>query len=210
MPLAYDRPAPVACKKRSSGSVTRPGADRCSARSTAITRTMAFTGSATTIVIVLFLAKPARDTGRAMSQENVEVVRRIYAALDLSVPGSVSRFDGSPESIKGLIDPEIEWQGPREFPDLAETVHGYAGMARYGAKIAEVLDDYRMVPERFIDAGGDRVLVFSREGGRGRGQRAEVETHLTAHLWTLKDGKAVRMQSYWERADALEAVGLRE
>ena len=29
-------------------------------------------------------------------------------------------------------------------------------------------------------------------------------------LWTLKDGKAVRMQSYWEREDALEAVGLSE
>ena len=63
---------------------------------------------------------------------------------------------------------------------------------------------------RFIDAGGDRVLVFSREGGRGKGSGAEVFTHLTAHLWTLKDGKAVRMQSYWERVDALAAVGLSE
>jgi ketosteroid isomerase-like protein len=145
-----------------------------------------------------------------MSQQNVEIVRRIYAALDLSVPGSVSRYDGPPESVKDVIDPEIEWQGPREFPDLAETVHGYTGMARYGAKIAEALDDYRMVPERFIDAGGDRVLVFSREGGRGKGSGAEVQTHLTAHIWTLRDGKAVRMQSIWERADALEAVGLSE
>jgi ketosteroid isomerase-like protein len=145
-----------------------------------------------------------------MSQQNVEIVRRIYAALDLSVPGSVSRFGGPPESIKGFIDPEIEWQGPREFPDLAETVYGYEGMARYGAKIAEALDDYRMVPERFIDAGDDRVLVFSREGGRGKGSGAEVQTHLTALLWTLKDGKAARMQSYWERSDALEAVGLSE
>jgi ketosteroid isomerase-like protein len=67
-----------------------------------------------------------------------------------------------------------------------------------------------MVPERFIDAGHDRVLVFSREGGRGKESGAEVQTHLTAHLWTLRDGKAIRMQSYWERAEALEAVGLSE
>jgi ketosteroid isomerase-like protein len=145
-----------------------------------------------------------------MSQENVEIVRRIYAALDLSVPGSVSKYRGPPESIKALIDPEIEWQGPREFPDLAETVYGYEGMARYGAKIADALDDYRMVPERFIDAGDRQVVVLSREGGRGKDSGAEVQTHLTAHLWTLKDGKAVRMQSYWERADALAAVGLSE
>ncbi len=146
-----------------------------------------------------------------MSQENVEIMRRIYAALlNWSVPGSVNEAREPPESTRDLIHPEIEWRGPREFPDLAETVYGYAGMAQYAAKIAEALDDYRMVPERFIDAGDDRVLVFSREGGRGKGSGAEVQTHLTAHLWTLRDGKAVQMHSYWERADALEAAGLSE
>ena len=67
-----------------------------------------------------------------------------------------------------------------------------------------------MVAEEFIDAGGDQVLVFTREGGRGRGSGAEVETHPTGHLWTLRDGKAIRLQSYWERYEALEAAGLRE
>jgi ketosteroid isomerase-like protein len=65
-----------------------------------------------------------------------------------------------------------------------------------------------MTPEEFIDAGADKVLVFSREGGRGRGSGADVVTQPTAHLWTMRDGKAIRMQSYWERADALEAAGL--
>lgn len=67
--------------------------------------------------------------------------------------------------------------------------------------------------------GGDRassptspsqVLVFAREGGRGKGSGAEVQTNPTAHLYTMRNGKAVRMQSYWERADALEAVGLED
>jgi ketosteroid isomerase-like protein len=75
-------------------------------------------------------------------------------------------------------------------------------------KLNEVFDDYRMVAEEFIDAGDDQVLVFAREGGRGKGSGAEVETHPTAHLYRIRAGKAVRMQSYWERADALEAVGL--
>jgi ketosteroid isomerase-like protein len=145
-----------------------------------------------------------------MSQENVEIVRRIYAVLDVSVPGSVSTVSVPTEPFGMLIDSEIEWNFPREFPDLAEPYYGYEGAKQYRRKIAEVLDDYRMEPERFIDAGDDRVLVFSREGGRGKGSGAEVFTHLTAHIWTLKDGKAVRMQSIWERADALEAVGLSE
>jgi ketosteroid isomerase-like protein len=135
-----------------------------------------------------------------MSQENVEIVRRAYEAL------TGGRLDDWFE----FLDPEIEWRGPREFPDLAEPHFGHEGVARYGAKLNEALDDYRMTPEEFIDAGEDQVLVFSREGGRGRGSGAEVETNPTAHLWTLRDGKAIRMQSYWERSDALEAVGLSE
>ena len=145
-----------------------------------------------------------------MSQENVETVRRIYAAMDLSVPGSVSQLSAPREPWRLLINPDIEWCGPREFPDLAEPVFGYEGIVAYAAKIAEALDDYRMMPERFIDAGDDQVLVFSREGGRGKGSGAEVETHPTAHLWTLRDGLAIRMQSHWEREDALKAVGLVE
>jgi ketosteroid isomerase-like protein len=133
-----------------------------------------------------------------MSQENVEIVRRMYDAF------AEGRLDFE------FVAPDIEWRGPREFPDLSEPWYGHEGVTRYFTKLAEIFDDYRMVPERFIDAGDDRVLVFSREGGRGKGSGAQVETHLTAHLWTMKDGKAVRMQSYWERADALEAVGLSE
>jgi ketosteroid isomerase-like protein len=145
-----------------------------------------------------------------VSKENVEIVRRLYAAMDLSVPGAVSEISEPLELWKSLIDPDIEWCGPREFPDLAEPVFGYQGIVAYAAKIAEALDDYRMTPEQFIDAGDGQVLVFSREGGRGKGSGAEVETHPTAHLWTLKDGLAIRMQSYWERDEALKAVGLQE
>jgi ketosteroid isomerase-like protein len=134
-----------------------------------------------------------------MSQENVEIVRRAYEGF---------AEHGVPDF--GFLDPEVEWRGPREFPDLAEPHFGHEGVGRYFAKVNEAFDDYRVVPEEFIDAGGGQVLVFSREGGRGKGSGAEVQTHLTAHLWTIRDGKAVRMQSYWERSDALEAAGLRE
>jgi ketosteroid isomerase-like protein len=134
-----------------------------------------------------------------MSQENVEVVRRGYAAWEKT--GSLD-FE--------FLDPEIEWRGPREFPDLAEPRFGHDGVTEYLATLNEAFEDYRMGPEEFIDAGDDRVLVFSREGGRGKGSGAEVQTHPTAHLWTIRDGKAIRMESYWERAEALEAAGLRE
>jgi ketosteroid isomerase-like protein len=135
-----------------------------------------------------------------MSRENVELVRR----------GIYEPYAEGGEFAFNFLDPEIEWLGPREFPDLAEPHYGHDGVRRYLDKLSEAIEDYRMVPEEFIDAGADQVLVFSREGGRGRGSGAEVQTHPTAHLWRLRNGKAIRMQSYWERSDALEAVGLRE
>ncbi len=139
-----------------------------------------------------------------MSQENVEAVRRGYVAMARTLADYPNDFPDLTE----FLDPEIEWRGPREFPDLAEPRYGYEGVRSYLDTLFEALEEYRMTPEEFIDAGADKVLVFSREGGRGRGSGADVVTQPTAHLWTMRDGKAVRMQSYWERADALEAAGL--
>ena len=141
-----------------------------------------------------------------MSQDNVELVRRGYEVLRQAFDGS----SGDVPDLGAFLDPEIEWRGPREFPDLAEPRYGHDGVRSYVATLSEAIEDYRMAPEEFIDAGDDQVLVFSREGGRGRGSGAEVVTQPTAHLWTIRDGKATRMQSYWERAEALEAAGLSE
>ncbi len=128
----------------------------------------------------------------------MEAVRRGYKAF---ATGQLD-FD--------FLDPEIDWRGPREFPDLAEPHHGHDGVRRYMEKLTEVFDDYSMVAEEFIDVEPEQVLVFAREGGRGRGSQAPVQTHPTAHLWTIREGRAVRMQSYWERPEALEAAGLSE
>jgi ketosteroid isomerase-like protein len=144
-----------------------------------------------------------------MSQENVEIVRRGYTALVKGLNNRSEVDGGDFDAFFEWLDPKIEWHGPREFPDLAEQRFGHDGVRDYVTTLFEAFDDYRMVPEDFIDAGGDRVLVFSREGGRGRGSGVEV-VKPTAHVWTILNGKAVRMESYWERSDALKAAGLSE
>ena len=141
-----------------------------------------------------------------MSQENVEIVRRGYEVMTQYLRD----YPAALPPLGEFLDPEIEWRGPREFPDLAEARYGHDGVRAYIDKLFEVLDDYRMAPEEFIDAGGDQVLVFSREGGSGKGSGAAVQTHPTGHLWTIRDGMAVEMESYWERSEALEAAGLSE
>jgi hypothetical protein len=63
--------------------------------------------------------------------------------------------------------------------------------------------------EELIDAG-DQVLVLIRFGGRGKMSGAEVEV-LVWNLWTFREGESVRWTySGEDRAEALEAAGLRE
>jgi len=135
-----------------------------------------------------------------VSQENVEIVCELYEAFNR----------GELDAYLWMLDPDFVWQGPQEIPDLAGTYRGAEGVRRYLSELMEVFNDYRMVPEEFIDAGGEQVLVLAREGGRGKGSGIAVQTNPTGHLWTIRDGRPARLESYWERANALRAVGLEE
>jgi ketosteroid isomerase-like protein len=70
----------------------------------------------------------------------------------------------------------------------------------------EVFEHARQVPERFIDCG-DQLVVFVRTEARARTTGVELKSE-RAHLHTFRDGKAVRVQQFGERAEALEAAGL--
>jgi len=53
------------------------------------------------------------------------------------------------------------------------------------------------------------VVVEVHERGEGKGSGVPFEqTH--TQVWTLRDGKLVRWRLFTDRAEALEAVGLRE
>ena len=80
-----------------------------------------------------------------MSQENVEIVRAIYAAW----------LEG--ESARDFIDPDVEYVNP---PDAVEP-----GTRRGRRAFAGIRDAYvhvRIEPEEFIDAGDDVVVALTR------------------------------------------------
>jgi len=53
------------------------------------------------------------------------------------------------------------------------------------------------------------VLVLVRLHGRMAGTESEVEM-ISASVYLMRDGKVARVEHYANRAEALEAVGLRE
>ena len=130
-----------------------------------------------------------------MSEENVEVVRRFYAAW------SGDELPGPTE----LMNPEIEYVNPDRAVEPG-TRRGLAAFSRAVAKVFEGWETWDMEPEQFR-AVGDQVAVVVRYRARGRGSGVEVEGRESA-LWTVRDGKVVRYAWFHEPADALEAAGL--
>ena len=128
-----------------------------------------------------------------MSKENVEIVRRVF---DRWAHGDFTEVD--------FFDPEVEF----ELVDWPEPVkaRGVPAMGRAWLAILGAWDDYRAVPEDFIESGR-HVVVPSRVQARGRTSGVEVRGDVAA-VFTFEDGKAVRLTLYWDRARAFQAVGL--
>jgi ketosteroid isomerase-like protein len=132
-----------------------------------------------------------------MSQENVEIVRRIYEAF------SSRNFD----AIAQLGHPDVEWRP--YLSDLGgEPLRGVAAVRRYLESLAAEWDELQVEAEGFREVG-NTVLVFVRTSARGRESGAQAEIH-AAHVVTLRDGMIWRHRTYVDRNEALEAVGLRE
>jgi ketosteroid isomerase-like protein len=76
------------------------------------------------------------------------------------------------------------------------------------ADLDDTYTEFSLVPEDFALVG-EYVVVIVRVSARMRASDARIEETL-CHLWHVRDGKAREAWSYNTRAEALEAVGLRE
>jgi ketosteroid isomerase-like protein len=135
-----------------------------------------------------------------MSQENVEIVRRIN---ELWNEGGVVARERRPE----FFDPELrmDLRGRKINPAVYE---GYDGLDRFGSDVDEVWDQFSIELLELIDADPHVVTVFEATG-RGHGSGIEVRAELS-WVWTLHDGRVVRVEGDFDRAAALEAAGLSE
>jgi ketosteroid isomerase-like protein len=68
----------------------------------------------------------------------------------------------------------------------------------------EAFEALRLEPEEFIDAD-DQIVVSLYQLIRGKGSGAEVVARI-AHVWTLREGAAVRLRIFADKERALEAL----
>lgn len=132
-----------------------------------------------------------------MSRENVDALRQGFDAMN----------SGNIEDILAFVHPDFEAEVPPELSAEPDTYRGREGVRRYFQSFEDVMDEIRFQPERFWDLG-DAVVVTVRVTAKGKETGIRVEQQV-AQVWTIRDGKAIRVRTYPTQSEALDAVGLR-
>jgi len=129
-----------------------------------------------------------------MSEEE-ELIRRGYEAWNR----------GDWVAMEELLAPDFEIDATDRVlnPDTYEGIDGFRRLAR---ELGEIWDRWDIEPIEFVQQG-ERVFVAHRVRARGKGSGVEVvQTYWS--VWTVRDGKGVKLSLYVERGRALAAAGL--
>jgi len=128
-----------------------------------------------------------------MSEANVEIIKR---GFDAYLRGDVA-------SATAIYADDIVFNPAEEAP-----IHGREAVLSYLQRWEDPWDEYELQTEEFIDAG-DRVVVTIHVRARGAASGIEVDAR-SHQVYTLRDGKLVRMDEFLVRDEALGAAGLSE
>jgi uncharacterized protein len=131
-----------------------------------------------------------------MSQENVEVVRASFEAWNA----------GDMDALRDLYHEDAVTRGLDNWPEAGPNVGREAVMRQYARMRESVDTDSVEVHAEPVDIR-DRVAV--RMSWRAIGRGPEVNMELTA-VFTVRDRRIHGVDFFWDHAEALEAVGLRE
>ena len=118
-----------------------------------------------------------------MSEADVETVRRSYDALN----------EGDVDAALEALDPDAVWRDSPELPGGGE----FRGLEALGRFLGDFLAEWRDFHQEIEDAvpAGDRVAVVIHLSAVGRSSGIAVDTRY-AHVWTMRDGRGVRVDAY--------------
>lgn len=128
-----------------------------------------------------------------MGESNLDLVRRAIADV---------------HEFWAMLDEHVVWdlRAREGVPDLDDIYVGRSEVIRGSRHYWGTWDEYSVEAEELIDAG-QSVIVMLRERGLGKRSGAPVET-VHPQLWTFREGRIVRWESFQSREEALRAVEL--
>ena len=133
------------------------------------------------------------DTARAVSKENVAIVQH---AVELFARGAV-------DDMRELLHPDI---AVREQGPMGTGFDGPDEAVSFLHEWASPWDDFTFEAEEFFD-GGEWVVVFVHQQGRGRSSGVTIDQH-PAVVARVSDGRIIEFRTYGDRARALAIAGL--
>jgi ketosteroid isomerase-like protein len=131
-----------------------------------------------------------------MSQENVELVKAAFEAWN----------GGDMDALRDPYDPDVIMRQPEGWPEPGPEVGREAVMHQLGQERETWDADALEAISDFIDAA-DRVVVRFIWRGAGHGPEASLET---TGVFTVRKGRIVFQEFFWNHAEALETLGLSE
>jgi hypothetical protein len=143
-----------------------------------------------------------------MSQENVEIVRRIFAAAG----------EGDFDRMLTYWDARGDYYPVQKFPE-AQPCHGAEEIRRFFVDFGLGVERIEFAIDAITPVGDDRVLVRLRLSYEGKASGLKVGGELF-HCYWLRHGRVFRQEDHLTlpgalralglEGDTLEAVGLRE
>ena len=129
-----------------------------------------------------------------MSEKNVHVVRAAFEAYNA----------GDMDAFIALHDPNVAWMYLEGWPE-AETLVGREACLSQWRRMRSAFDVDTVEPINDFIAAGDRVVV--RLIWQGTGEGPEMNLELT-NVFTVRKGKILIIEPFWNHAEALESIGL--
>ena len=134
-----------------------------------------------------------------MSQENVEIAKRLNAAFNR----------GDRDAVSAFYSPDAEWRDLQPAPDSPERLSGVAAIDAYWAQWEDAFDPFIAEIEEYIDAG-NAVVMLTHWRATGKGSDLVIDMR-TADVVEFADRKIIRVTiGYADKDAALKAVGLEE
>jgi len=131
-----------------------------------------------------------------VSRENVEIVRAVFDAWNA----------GDMDRLRDRYDPNVVMQTVPDWPEPGPYV-GREAVMRFFKQLRETWDFDAIEPSTDFTEVADHVLVRHTWRGLGRGPDANIATTI---IVTLRRGKVIYHEYFWDHTEALKAVGLQE
>lgn len=130
-----------------------------------------------------------------MSEENVEIVKRVVAAVN----------DRDVEGYLACCTEDVQLCTPM----IGGVYDGPTGIRRWFTDLADAAPEFQLTIDRMETIGVDRVVGFLHLKASGRVSGIATPMDI-ANVYDFVKGKIARTRIFFDRVEALKAVGLKE